>query len=72
MTPQSELTQLSAAVAEKSAAIESLTAKLCENAVALMLAQEALAAATERYDRSFDLYATLRRSQGKMPASSCR
>jgi hypothetical protein len=72
MTPQSQLTHLSVVVAEKSAAIETLTAQLCENAVALMIARQELAEATERYDRSFDLYACLRRSQGKMPASNCR
>jgi hypothetical protein len=72
MTPKSELIRLSAAVAQQSAAIETLTAQLCENAVELMFAKQALAEATERYDRSFDLYATLRRSHGKMPATNCR
>jgi hypothetical protein len=67
-----QISHLSVQLAQQSAAIETLTAKLCENAVALMFTKQELAEATERYDRSFDLYAVLRRSQGKMPATSCR
>lgn len=76
MTMQSKLDHLSAQVsnlsaqlAKESATLETLNAKLCENAVELMFAKQALAEATEKYDRSFDLYCTLRRGCGKMPCA---
>jgi hypothetical protein len=76
MTMQSKLdhlsaqvSHLSASLAQKNAILETLSAQLCDSTIALMFARQSLAEATERYDKSFDLYATLRRGCGRMPVA---
>ena len=69
MTLQSEITHLSAQLAQKNATLEALTSQLCESSIALMFARQELAEATAKYDEAFDLYCTLRRGCGRMPVA---